>query len=122
MRYSILSASVAALIMVSAAPTLAENFKRIKKAEDFNALIVGKTIVWDGGSGVVHADGTTKGKLDKSGKYYGNWVWNGGYYCRNLIIKGKETGTNCQKIEVDGANARFTRDKGKGRETLAVLK
>ncbi len=122
MRYSILSASVAALIMVSAAPTLAENFKRIKKAEDFNAMVVGKKLTWDDGTGIVNADGTTSGKTNSVGKYYGNWVWQKGYYCRNLIIKGKETGTNCQKVEVDGANARFTRDKGKGRVTMISMK
>ena len=121
MRSSLFVASIAALIASMSMPVHAENYKRIKKSDDFNSMVVGKKLVWDDGNGVVYPDGTTKGKSNTAGKYYGNWVWQNGYYCRNLIIKGKETGTNCQKIEIDGSNLRMTRDKGKGRITMVTM-
>ena len=106
-------------------PSIASaDYKRIREAADFNAQVVGKKITFDGGWGIVHADGKTNGLVTKpkKSKYYGSWVWKGGYYCRNLVIGGKETGTNCQKIEVDGNKLRMTRDKGKGRVTDATMK
>lgn len=108
-----------------ALPTMASaDYKRIRKAADFNAHVVGKKITFDGGWGIVHADGKTHGQVTrpKKNKYYGAWTWSRGYYCRNLVIGGTETGTNCQLVEVDGNKLRLTRDKGKGRVTEATMK
>ena len=122
MRTSIFALSIIALVTTSGLPALADGFKQIKTAEKFNTLVVGKKITWDGGSAVDYANGKTDGKLKKQGKYYGNWAFSKGYYCRNLIVQNKETGTNCQKVEIDGNELRMTRDKGKGRATVFSLK
>ncbi|WP_187431249.1 hypothetical protein ROLI_027920 [Roseobacter fucihabitans] len=122
MRTSIFAISVVVLVTTSALPALAGNFKRIKSAEEFTALVVGKKIEWDGGTAMIHANGKTDGKLKKQGKYAGNWVFSKGFYCRNLVINKKETGTNCQTVEIDGNSMRLTRDQGKGQSTVLSLK
>lgn len=122
MRISVMALTVLTLTAVGSVPAVADNFKRIKTAQEFNTEIVGKKLAWDGGTAVVYADGKTKGRLKKQGKYSGSWVFSKGFYCRNLVIDGKETGTNCQTVEVAGKKARFTRDQGKGRVTILSLK
>ena len=122
MRTYIVAFSIIALVTASGLPALADDFKRVKSAEEFNTLVVGKKVTWDGGTAIIHANGKTDGKLDKQGNYYGNWAFSKGFYCRNLVIKKKETGTNCQKVEIDGNKMRLTRDKGKGRATIFSLK
>lgn len=121
MRTSVFVFSLIALVTTSAMPALADNFKPIKTAEEFNALVVGKKINWDGGTAMIYASGKTDGKLKKQGKYSGNWAFSKGFYCRNLVIKKKETGTNCQTVEIDGNRMRLTRDQGKGQATVFSL-
>ena len=113
-----------ALSVLVTVPTLvtADSFKRTSKEADFVAQVVGRTLVFVHGTAIVRANGKTDGKLKQTGKYHGAWVWRGGYYCRNLVISGKETGTNCQKVEIDGNKLRMTLDKGKGRVTDLVIK
>lgn len=94
--------------------SLAGGFKNIKTKDQFNAAVVDKKITWDGGSAVVRSNGKTDGKISGLGKYYGSWVWNNGLYCRNLVIKKKETGTSCLKVEVsDAGDLRMTYQDGK---------
>ncbi|OJI94994.1 hypothetical protein LY10_04199 [Planktotalea frisia] len=114
--------SVLAATLLTTTMAYADGFKRIKKAADFETLVIGKTLNFEGGNAVIKADGKTSGKLKKQGKYHGAWAWQNGYYCRNLIISGKETGTNCQLAEWNGKNLRLTRDKGKGRVTMIAIK
>ena len=109
------------LLAALSLPALADSFKRIKSEDDFRAMVVGRTITFDGGSSIINADGSTTGKLNDRGDYYGAWQWSGGYYCRNLVIEGSETGTNCLKMEISGDTLRFTRDRGKGRVAIGTL-
>lgn len=122
MRTSFVAFSLASLMALTTIPASADSFKRIKKAAEFNQKIVGKKLAFEHGTAVIHANGKTDGKLNKQGKYYGTWVFQKGYYCRNLVIAKKETGTDCQTVEISGNNARFTREKGKGRVTLLTIK
>ena len=105
-------------------PTMsaADSFKRIRKAADFSNQVVGRNLVFEHGTAIIHKNGKTSGKLKRDGKYYGSWVWQNGFYCRNLVIKGKETGTNCQKVEISGKQLRLTRDKGEGQVTNLTIK
>ena len=122
MRNTLLSFSFVTLLAASTIPAIAQNFKPIKTAEDFNTLVVGKTLTWGAGSAVIRANGKTDGRLNEQGKYTGNWAFTQGFYCRNLVIKNKETGTNCQTVEIDGNKLRMTRDQGKGRATTFSMK
>ena len=108
-------ATSAVLITLITTGAFADSYKRIKFEADFRAQVVGKTITFDGGTAVINADGTTNGTITGKGAYYGAWQWNNGYYCRNLVIEGSETGTNCLKVETTGDMVRMTYDQGKGR-------
>jgi len=121
MRISTISLSVIMLTIISSLPALADDFKRIKTPAEFNEMVVDKKLVWGGGTATVRANGKTDGTLKKQGKYYGNWVFQKGFYCRNLIIQKKETGTNCQLVEINGNKVRFTRNQGKGHVTLLSI-
>lgn len=122
MRISKLALAVVALTAMGTVSASADSFKRIKTEQEFNSIVVGKKLSWGGGTAVVQANGKTTGKLNKQGKYSGNWKFTKGFYCRNLVISGKETGTNCQTVEVSGNQLRLTRDQGKGSETILSMK
>jgi hypothetical protein len=110
---NILSTTIV-LTLLSTPVAFADSYKRIKKAADFNAIVVDKNLAFGPNTAIICSNGKTDGKLKKQGKYYGAWAWQNGYYCRNLVINKKETGTNCQLVEFDGKQLRFTKDKGKG--------
>ncbi|MCT4558604.1 MAG: hypothetical protein N4A61_11175 [Pelagimonas sp.] len=103
-------------------PAHADIYKRIDTAADFNTHIVDKKLVFEHGTARIRADGSTGGRLKKQGKFYGNWIWQSGYYCRNLVIAGEQTGTDCQLVEVSGNTARFTRNRGGGYTTHIDIK
>ncbi len=112
-----------AVFMMATLPGLgsAESWKQVRKEVDFVKILAGKTVTWPGGTGVLNVDGTTNGTLKDGSEYYGNWVWNGRFYCRNLVIGGKARGTNCAKVEVSGNQVRLSNDKGRGRVTVLTL-
>lgn len=113
--------TIVMIALCSGSLAQAESWKTIKTEADFRSKVVGQNLVWNGNSGIINADGTAKGKLAKHGKYYGKWVWSGRFYCRNFVINGKESGTNCAKVQVSGSGVRFVNDKGKGRVTTAAF-
>lgn len=44
----------------------------------------------------------------------GSWDWRGGFFCREMAWGGDEIPYNCQLVEVDGDQMRFTVDQGAG--------
>lgn len=44
----------------------------------------------------------------------GSWKWEGNYFCREMDWGGDPIPYNCQLVEVDGSNIRFTVDQGAG--------
>ena len=87
------------------------------------ALVAGKTLANAQGTYRINPDGTLTGKLVKGKRATGAWAWQGRFWCRDVVIEGQgETGTDCQKVEVNGAQLRQTRDKGKGKPVEFVLK
>lgn len=122
MRISTIALTVFALTAASSIPAVAGDYKRIKTEQEFISIVVGKKLSWGGGTATVMANGKTTGRLKEQGKYSGNWVFSKGFYCRNLVIGGKETGTNCQTVEVSGNTLRLTRDQGKGQATVLSMK
>ena len=112
------------LSLAFAAPTVAQaEFTRIETLEDFKAQVVGRVITFSVGTTLIHADGTTEGSVTqpKVVDYTGTWTWEDGFYCRNLVIDGDETGVTCMQVEVDGQNLRLIRDRGEGRAYPAVM-
>ncbi len=104
------------LILALTATTASAEFKAVKKEKQFRQTIVDCKLTNDKGNWtVIKSDGTQTGKFGKK-SYTGTWKWSGKYWCRNGVIGGKELGTNCQLVEIDGNQTRFTRDKGKGKD------
>ena len=67
MRTSVYGVSIIALLTISAVPAVADNFKRIKTAEEFNALVVGKKIDWDGGSAIIYGNWQNRREAQQTG-------------------------------------------------------
>ena len=44
----------------------------------------------------------------------GTWSWENGYFCREMTWGGDPIPYNCQLVEVDGPDMRFTTDQGAG--------
>ena len=113
---SVVLKTVGAITIMTIAGTAAqaENFKRIKKQEQFLELVAGKTLLGSGGHVTINADGTSTGKFEP-GAYSAKWEWKGRYMCRTGKLGDREIPYDCQKVEYDGKVMRFTREKGKGR-------
>ncbi|TMV10238.1 dihydrodipicolinate reductase [Ruegeria sediminis] len=104
---------------VAGSAALAE-FKQVKKESQFQQQIVDRKLVGANGDWtIIKADGSQSGEFNGN-KYVGSWKWSGKYWCRNGVIGGRELGTNCQLVEVDGNSVRFIRDKGKGKVSVAL--
>ncbi len=113
--------ALACLAAFAATPLLAE-FKQVRTEAEYIEKFVGKTLVDpDGNTFRVTADGKLTGKLTNGDKVRGAWKWNRRFWCRNVIVGGRELGTDCQKIEVDGNQYRLTRKKGRGEVRVGTL-
>lgn len=113
MRLAIFPLLCASLALIGTA--VQAEFKQIKKEKQFRAAIVDKKLTDANGNWtIIKSDGSQSGQFNGNA-YVGAWTWNGRYWCRNGKIGGNELGTNCQMVEIDGNQTRFTRDKGKGR-------
>ena len=60
---------------------------------------------------------TPDGAIDGSAlgwEVTGSWSWQDGYFCREMNWGGDPIPYNCQLVEVNGADMRFTTDQGAG--------
>ncbi|MEM1236252.1 MAG: dihydrodipicolinate reductase [Pseudomonadota bacterium] len=44
----------------------------------------------------------------------GDWKWEDGYFCRQMMWGSREIPYNCQLVELEGDRMRFTTDRGTG--------
>ncbi|WP_425043238.1 hypothetical protein [Primorskyibacter sp. S87] len=99
------------------------DFKQVKSEDALRATLVGKKAYDKHGNWFRwNADGSMSGKLKSGKSFAGAWKWSGKYLCRNVAVGGEELGTDCQKIEVDGNQVRYTRKKGKGESAVLTIK
>lgn len=104
--------SVAILFFAVASPALAD-FAKVSDRNAFLRLVQGKELTRPLVRLRVSGDGQITGKgagWDVSGK----WVWQNGFFCRDLRWGDDELGYNCQEVAANGDRIRFTSDKGKG--------
>lgn len=120
MKYFALSLA-AGLALCLANPADAAG-KKIRKAADFNAQVVGKSLVYGDGTKISIGNGTLKGKTGKGDKIIGAWNWQGKFFCRNIQIGSNKLPTDCQAVVIDGDQISFIRKKGKGDSSTATLK
>jgi hypothetical protein len=69
----------------------------------------------------VGADGTIVGRAAGWG-ITGSWVWEDGYFCRDMDWSGTEIDYNCQLVEVNGNRIRFTTDQGSGDDAVLRIR
>lgn len=95
-----------------AGPAFAD-FAKVSDRNAFLKLVQGKELSRPLVRLRVTVDGRITGKgagWDVSGK----WVWQDGYFCRDLNWGGDALGYNCQEVAAKGNRIRFTSDKGQG--------
>lgn len=97
---------------IAAGPAAAE-FERVEDAQRFRSLVEGKTLTRP----LVQLRVTTDGEISGTGAAWpveGRWVWQDGYFCRDLVWGGSDLGYNCQEVRANGGKIRFTSDRGTG--------
>jgi len=90
----------------------AEPYRVISDQAEFASLFVDKP--FSKGSDTVFAinsDGTVGGSIGGNTPT-GTWEWKDDTYCREFKLGGKDFPYGCQKVEVQGTTARFTRPDG----------
>ncbi len=53
---------------------------------------------------------------------FGDWTWQDGYFCRDMIWGERPIDYNCQLVELDGNRIRFTSDRGQGMSAVFMLR
>jgi len=96
-----------------AGPALADGFQQITDKDTFVGLLNGKELTRMGIRLTVTPSGEIGGRAFGT-EVYGNWEWNGGYFCRDLYYGERDLGPNCQMVQINGETMRFISDRGTG--------
>ncbi|MFC4667345.1 dihydrodipicolinate reductase [Seohaeicola nanhaiensis] len=100
------------LMILCAGPVQAE-FAKVADAQQFRALVAGKTLTRP----LIRLQVSPAGSISGTGARWevtGSWTWEDGYFCRDLFWGGDDLGHNCQEVQVNGKRIRFTSDRGTG--------
>lgn len=100
------------LLLLCASSAQAE-FAKVADAQEFRALVAGKTLTRP----LIRLQVSPAGLISGTGARWevtGSWQWLDGYFCRDLFWGGDSLGYNCQEVQVSGRRIRFTSDRGKG--------
>lgn len=104
----------AAACMETAVESTTAGAQAIATAEQFNTLVVGQTLEFQGNTLAYNPDGTISGPWDGQG-ISGTWEFENGAVCREgRIGTSRDLERDCQIWSVNGAQATFTRDRGAG--------
>ena len=116
------SVILAAIFAVSV-PTIASAFERISDRTTFVNTVGGQElkIAVYGLTLQVRPDDTITGRAMGS-DITGSWVWDGGYFCRDMDWSGTPIEYNCQLVELDGDRIRFTVDQGAGQNATLQIR
>lgn len=111
---------IALAMTVSATPAMA--WERISDEDALAERVVGRTLVNEAGSSwVVRANGRIEGNWDGQAMT-GIWEWHSGLFCRNVVVGGQQSGTDCQVLEVRGDSLRVIRDQGRGETSVVTIR
>lgn len=105
----------AALIALTAAPVVAQEFTPITTRDTFLARIADRELRL--GRLGVNLRVRSNGAIDGSAVGWplsGSWTWQNGYFCRDMDWSGTPIPYNCQLVEAAGNKVRFTVDQGAG--------
>lgn len=111
------------LAVMIAAPATAQAFERITDRAAFMAVVGGKDlrIALYGLTLNLLDNGTITGRAVGYG-ITGSWVWDNGYFCRDMDWSGYAIENNCQLVEVNGDRIRFTVDRGAGDDAVLRIR
>ena len=100
-------------------PENAKAFERIRDRNTFVDAVDGKDlrIAFYGLTLNVSADGSIAGRAIGWG-ISGTWIWEDGYFCRDMDWSGTAIEYNCQLVELSGDRIRFTVDQGDGSDAV----
>ncbi|PUB17587.1 dihydrodipicolinate reductase [Yoonia sediminilitoris] len=105
---------IALALMIGATPAVAD-YAPITDKDTFMSLVDGKLLrnrLYGVRLNVLN-DGQIAGSAI-GWPIEGSWSWKGGYFCREMRWGDDPIPYNCQLVEVDGSNIRFTVDQGAG--------
>ena len=105
-----------ALLAMLATPALAEEFEPVRDKGEFLQLVEGRDLRISLYNLTLRLspNGQIEGKA-LGWKISGKWLWQNGYFCREMDWEGMSIPWNCQLVEVRGENEmRFTVDQGAG--------
>jgi hypothetical protein len=111
------------LTLSVALPVSGHAFERISDRETFVNAVDGKDlrIALYGLTLNLSADGSITGRAVGWG-ISGSWVWENGYFCRDMDWSGTAIAYNCQLVEVEGDRIRFTVDQGAGDDAVLRIR
>lgn len=114
---------IAACLALMATTAAAESFDQVKDKARFLDLLEGRALHMGAFRIALEVlpDGEIKGEA-LGWPVSGRWVWQEGYFCRELDWSGKPIPWNCQLVEARGDSMRFTVDQGAGRSALFRLR
>jgi hypothetical protein len=99
----------------------ADGFAKIDNENGFHSVIQGKALHYPGIKLRVEETGEIMGRA--LGRVVtGDWVWQSGYFCRNLKWGPRDLGYNCQEVRVNDNKLRFTSDRGAGRSAVLSIR
>ena len=93
---------------------------RLTTEDEYRAMIVGKTIVWEHGSATHHEDGTITGTVGGR-EMTGTWSWQDEFYCRSITIADTSVPYDCQILILSGDELIAIRDRGMGESNVFQL-
>lgn len=98
-----------------ASPATAEAFERLADKSTFITLISGKSLtnrLYGVTLSVLPSGGISGEAFGRT--ISGDWNWQDGYFCREMVWGDRAIPYNCQLVEARGNDMRFTSDQGTG--------
>ena len=95
--------------------------KVITTSNEFIELVTDKNLTRPFITLKVSSDGKIRGEGALS-KITGAWLWQDGYFCRDLRWGRRDLKYNCQRVTSDGSKLTFTSDRGAGDSASFTLR
>jgi len=111
----------ACLIAASLTGAAQADTRRISDRAEFLSLVEGRTLNHVGVALTVTPDGRIGGRA-WGREVTGTWSWNGGYFCREMSWGDEPVASNCQAVQLEGSQLRFTSDRGQGQSAALTLR